>query len=278
MSILKPLFAIAAVAMASTAFAGERNDLPSCYKQAQLEGARPAPSGRELVVVVDQTIPMPQDIQRDSWDKIKTFVQPGDTVKLYSFSAYLPGEYTRLLYSGTLESEPSAETLDSESARKLRTLQVCLAQQGKGFDKGFGKAFVGALRDARSDIPKSEIMKAFRTIGEDMGKAGKGEHVLFLISDMLEHSDYTSFYAANQIQNLNVPSEIKKAQDKNLFADLRGARVYVAGAGLVTDSVKQAYRSGKTMDSLEAFWREYIVKSNGTLEGFGAPALGVSIQ
>jgi hypothetical protein len=36
-------------------------------------------------------------------------------------------------------------------------------------------------------------MNALRKFGEDMGKSGQGEHVLFLISDMLEHSDYTSF-------------------------------------------------------------------------------------
>ena len=277
MNVLKPLI-VASLALASTTFAAERNDLPSCYKKAQLVDAIPASSGRELVVVVDQTIPMPEDIQRDSWVKIKNFVQPGDSVKLYSFSAFLPGEYLRLLYSGTLETEPSAETRDSESARKLRTLDLCLAQQGKAFDSGFGKAFVGGLRGASSDIPKSEIMNALRKVGEDMGKSGQGEHVLFLISDMLEHSDYTSFYATNQIKNLNVKDEISKAQKNDLFADLNGARVYVTGAGLVTDGVKQAYRSGKTMDALEAFWADYILQSNGTLEGFGAPSLSVSLE
>lgn len=83
-------------------------------------------------------------------------------------------------------------------------------------------------------------MNALRKFGEDMGKSGQGEHVLFLISDMLGHSDYTSFYATNQIKNLNVKDEISKAQKNNLFADLDGARFYVAGAGLVTDGVKQA--------------------------------------
>lgn len=278
MRVAQVLLSAASLALASTAFAGDRNDLPSCYKQAQLVDAMPASTSRELVVVVDQTIPMPQDIQRDSWVKIKNFVRPGDTVKLYSFSAFVPGEYLRLLYTGNLEMPPTDETRNSVSMRKLRTLDTCLANQGKSFDSGFGKAFVGSLRAARQDIPKSEIMNAMRKIGDDLGKAGKGEHVLFLISDMLEHSDYTSFYASSQIKNLNVNEEIKKAKDRDLFANLNGARVYVSGAGLVTDGVKQAYRSGKTMDALESFWRDYFAQSNATLEGFGTPSLSVSLD
>jgi hypothetical protein len=95
---------------------------------------------------------------------------------------------------------------------------------------------------------------------------------------MLEHSDYTSFYAANQIKQLNVSNELKLAQSKGLYADLQGARVYVSGAGLVTDAVKHAYRSGKTMDALNDFWAQYLNASNATLEGFGTPSLSTDLR
>ena len=58
-----------------------------------------------------------------------------------------------------------------------------------------------------------------------------------------------------------------------LFADLRGARVFVLGAGLVSQETKYGYRSGKTMFALERFWREYFARSNASLQAFGAPAL-----
>ena len=56
-----------------------------------------------------------------------------------------------------------------------------------------------------------------------------------------------------QKQRATVDKELKLAGDKRLFADLDQARVYVTGAGLVTDSVKHAYRSGKTMGLINDF-------------------------
>src|SRR5690606_10845509 len=98
------------------------------------------------------------------------------------------------------------------------------------------------------------------------------------ISDMLEHSDYTSFYDAQRIRNLDAQNELAKAERNGLFADLKGSRVYVSGAGLVTDAVKHSYRSGQTMDSLEAFWAGFFESSNATLAAFGKPSLNVDLK
>ncbi|WP_077047333.1 hypothetical protein [Pseudomonas sp. KK4] len=278
MKALKALI-IAALVMPHIAMANERNDLQSCYETAQLPDLKPASPGRELIVVVDQTVPVPEDIQKQAWGQITRFVQPGDSIKLYSFSAFLPGEYLRLIYAGKLDKNVPEQARDDASARKLRTLDQCLARQPQDFEIGFGKLFVKSLRDARQDIPRSEIMNALRKIGDDIKTAEKApDHVVLLISDMLENSDYTSFYAKNQIKNLVVADELKKAQAHHLFADLSGARVYVTGAGLITDDIKQNYRSGKTMDALNAFWAGYFSQSNASLVGFGTPSLGGDLR
>ena len=270
---------ILALALPCAALAAERNDLQSCYARNGLVDIKPAGSGRELVVIIDQTIPMPEDLQRSSWGQIDRFVQPGDRVRLYTFSAFLPGEYQRLVYAGELDMPLQGDVRDDVNMRKLRGLDQCLATQKKAFQSGFGGLFVKGLREARQDIPKSEIMNTLRRVGEDMSKdQGVNERVVYLISDMLEHSDYTSFYAANQIKQLNVGNELKLAQSKGLYADLQGARVYVSGAGLVTDAVKHAYRSGKTMDALNDFWAQYLNASNATLEGFGTPSLSTDLR
>ena len=270
---------ILALALPCAALAAERNDLQSCYTRNGLADIKPAGAGRELVVIIDQTIPMPDDLQRSSWAQIDRFVQPGDRVRLYTFSAFLPGEYQRLVYAGELDMPLQGDVRDDVNMRKLRALDQCLAGQKKAFQAGFGGLFVKGLRDARQDIPKSEIMNTLRRVGEDMSKEqGVDERVVYLISDMLEHSDYTSFYAANQIKQLNVANELKLAQSKGLYADLQGARVYVSGAGLVTDAVKHAYRSGKTMEALKDFWAQYLKASNATLEGFGTPSLSTDLR
>lgn len=269
---------LAAMLLPAATMAVERNDMASCYTTSKLTEYKPAPSGRQLVVIVDQTIKMPEDIQRSSWQKIERFVQPGDQVKLYTFSAFVPGEYMRLLADVTLDVPPSEQVKSDMSRSKLRQFETCMNAQKPTFVRGVGGLFVKALRDANNDNPKSEIMHALREVGADMSQQPAKDRVVFLISDMLENSDYGSFYANSAIQNLNVPQEIKKATDKELFSDLSGARVYVAGAGLVTDSIKQKYRSGKTMDLLNQFWASYFEKSDARLEAFGAPMLNVDIQ
>lgn len=262
-----------------TVLASERNDLQSCYERSGLAGLAPAGTGRELVVIIDQTIPMPEDLQRASWGQIDRFVEAGDRVKLYTFSAFLPGEYLRLAYASQLDLPLEGEVRDDVNMRKLRSLDQCVTSQKKTFQAGFGKQFVKGLRDARQDIPKSEIMNSLRKVGEDMQREeGVTDRVVFLISDMLEHSDYTSFYASNQIKQLDVAGELELAKSKGLFADLLGSRVYISGAGLVTDSVKHAYRSGKTMDALGQFWSQYLSASNATLEGFGTPSLSTDLR
>ena len=270
---------ILALALPCAALAAERNDLQSCYARNGLSEIKPAGTGRELVVIIDQTIPMPEDLQRSSWGQIDRFVQAGDRVKLYTFSAFLPGEYLRLTYAGELDMPLEGEVRDDVNMRKLRGLDQCLTTQKKAFQAGFGKQFVNGLRQARQDIPKSEIMNSLRKVGEDMQREqGVNDRVVYLISDMLEHSDYTSFYAANQIKQLDVSKELKLAQSKGLYADLQGSRVYVSGAGLVTDAVKHAYRSGKTMGLINDFWKNYFASSNASLMAFGAPSLNVDLH
>lgn len=269
---------IAALLLPAAVMAAERNDMASCYDISKLSEFKPAPSGRQLIIIVDQTIKMPEDIQRSAWEKIDRYVQAGDQVKLYTFSAFVPGEYMRLQTDVTLEVPPVTSVRNNMGMSQLRQLDSCMNNQKAGFVRGVGGLFVKALRDANNENPKSEILHALREVGADLSQQSSKDRVVFLISDMLENSDYASFYANSSIQNLNVAQEIKKAADKGLFADLGGARVYVAGAGLVTDSIKQKYRSGKTMDLLNEFWSSYFLKSNAKLESFGAPMLNVDIR
>ena len=276
--MLKSLITMLALMTAVSASAAERNDLPSCYGKAHLNDQRAPTSGRLLNVVVDQTIPMPEDIQRAAWGNISRYVGPGDQVRLYSFSALVPGQYVRLLFAGTLDAPINPAQRDDIDMNKLRSFDACMAQQKALFEGSFGRQFVAALRGATADLPKSEIMFALREVAGDQAKIPADQRVLFVISDMLEHSDYTSFYAANKIRELNPAQELSKAQKSGAIGDLHGARVYVAGAGLITDAIKQNYRSGKTMDTLESFWRGYFEKSDATLADFGKPMLNVDLQ
>lgn len=259
--------------------AAERNDVPSCYTQAKINEFRSAPSGRMLTVVVDQTTPLTTDLQRTAWGHIKRFMQPGDKIRLYSFSAYLEGHYTRLQYAGELEQPIDPEVLGNVPMMATRKFDQCLKGQMPAMFQSFGKAFANAMGKSSSDIPRSEILFSMKAIGEDLKTAnGVNENVIFLMSDMLEYSDFGSFYQANGIREINPTTEMTKVEKQNLLADFSGARVYVHGAAFVPTEAKNGYRSGKMIQNLEAFWNTYFKKSNAELKGFGNPELTTAVE
>ena len=102
--------------------------------------------------------------------------------------------------------------------------------------------------------------------------------MLFLVSDMLENSDFSSFYQNNQIKTINPELEIAKVYKNQLQAEFPQVRVYVHAAGLVPNDVKHGYRSGKTMQSLQSFWQEYFSLAGASLEGFGSPSLTTDLR
>lgn len=278
MGSLFKAFALLSLFLPAALVAAERNDLGSCYDRARLSSYKPPASGRQLVLVVDQTVNMPEDLQRSAWAGITRFVQPGDQVKVYSFSAFVPGEYMRLLADVTLDTPPGEKTRNDMNMARLRTLDRCLKQQEQQFVGVVGGQFVKALREASEQLPRSEIMHALREVGQDIQRQVAKDRVLFLVSDMLENSDYTSFYANNRIRDLNLERELNLAEKQNVFADLQGVRVYVSGAGVVTSGIKHSYRSSKTMDRLQSFWFEYFKRSGALLEGFGMPMLNMELR
>lgn len=258
--------------------AAQRNDIPDCYDFAKVSQHRQPGSGRELTVIVDQTVPMPDSIQKATWAQITRFVEPGDRVRLYSFSAFLPDQFMQLRFAGELNTPLQGKIRDSIGMQSLRSFDKCLGEQRTFFRKQFGREFVTTLREASEDIPRSEIFHSLREIGRDLTRQPVDDRVVLLLSDMLENSDFGSFYANNRIRDLKPATELKRVGEKQLFADLQGARIYIAGAGLVTHSVTQAYRSGKTMELLEQFWRGYFEGSNAELAAFGSPSLNVDLH
>lgn len=259
--------------------AAERNDVPSCYAQARIDAFSAPPSGRLLTVVVDQTTPLTTDLQRTAWGHIKRFMRPGDKIRLYSFSAYLEGHYTRLQFAGALEQPIDEKVLGNVPMMAARKFDNCLKGQSALMFQRFGKAFANTMGKSSSDIPRSEILFSMKAIAEDLARAEEiDEHIVLLMSDMLEYSDFGSFYQANGIRQIDPATEMAKVEKQQLLSDFSGARVYVHGAAFVPTTAKNGYRSGKMIQNLEAFWRAYFEKSNAQLSGFGNPELTITVE
>lgn len=274
----RPLAGLLLGSLTLTAQAAERNDLPSCYDFAKLGQYRPAPSGRELVVVVDETTQLPKDLKDSAYAHALRFLKPGDGVRLYQFSAYLPGNYMKLLYAGQLEASLDAKVRDDIGMNSLHQLDACLAKQSQFFRQRFGQQMAASFAQPGSDIAKSEILFSLKQIGEDVAQRPAGDKVVLLVSDMLENSAFSSFYSNNRIRDIDPVAELKKVEQKGLFADLGGARIYVLAAGLVPSDAKNGYRSGSSLQRLESFWRDYFEHSHAQLAAFGTPSLTVDLQ
>lgn len=272
------LLVLACLGLPGHAHATQRNDVPSCYNYADMSADQPAPTGRELVVVIDQTTPLTADLRRTALNAALRFVQPGDEVLIYQFSAYLADSYTRLPFEGRMEVPVKKSQRDEIGMDSLRKLDRCLGQQQTFFTKLFTRKFDASAGTPSTHIAKSEIMFSLRQIAHDLAKRPASHRVVLLVSDLLENSDFGSFYARNALRTINPAAELKKAETNHLFTDFGGARVYVHAAGLVPADSTSSYRSGVAVEALRQFWTGYFEHSNATLEAFGAPSLTVDLQ
>lgn len=276
--------ALAMLAWGPAWAAGE--GIPSCYAaNPKAELAVPTPQ-LELFVLVDQTTPLDAALQAAVREQVGRLVQPGAAFTVASFSSYGQGRYLELLAGGALEVPIAEARRNSIGTKVLRDFDACLKGQLTYGRNMAATALHQALGGLSTEYAKSDVMGSVRELSQRIRESKAEEKVLFLVSDMLENSGITSFYANKNVRKLDVAAELKKAEAANMLADLGGARVFVLGAGLVqAPGGKGApakdsgvYRDPRIMETLRGFWEGYFTRSNGKLQAFGAPALMVPVR
>ena len=279
----KNLLSIAAFALCGTVLAGTDNDVPSCYAANKLQANAPATT-TELFVLVDQTTPLDATLQASVRDNVGRLITPGHAYTIASFSSFGQGQYLQVLSAGTLEQPLPGSQRDSIGARVLQSFDACMKGQADFGRRTAAAALHKALSGLNPDFAKSDVMGSIKAISARVRSSQANHNIVFLVSDMLEHSGISSFYASKNVRRLDVATELKKAEAAQMFGDLAGARVFVLGAGLVQSSSAAGtqdsgvYRDPQTMNALRQFWTQYVERSQGKLEQFGAPALLVPVQ
>lgn len=276
---MKHCLALLLLGISTAVTAAPRNDIPSCYDYAHMPQYRPAETGRELVIIVDQTVTVPLELKKSTWNQVLRFVQPGDHVMLYQFSALLQDNYMKRVFDGRLEMPfTDQKTRNGIGMDSLKSLDGCLVQQQQFFAKTLGGHMAASFADSQTRIAKSEILDSLKHIASDLQHSPSSQTTVLLISDMLENSDFDSFYRQQSIRELSPKDELQRVTRQGLLADFGGANVYVAGAGLIDINAKNSYRSGKVLQQLKAFWQAYFEASNAKLMGFGTPELTVDLR
>jgi len=275
--LMKTAVATWGLTLCVAAHAGVENDVPSCYEASKIGVPAPA-TQTELFILVDQTTPFDANLQASANENAGRLIKPGSAYVVASFSSFGQGRYMQVLSAGTLEQPIEESARNSIGMKLLRTFDECMRDQLTFGRVKAATALKTAFGGLSSDLAKSDILSALKELSGRVKQSAARDKIVFLLSDMLENSSVSSFYASHNVRAIDPTAEMKKAEAAQLIGDFGGARVFVLGAGLIQDDGKTgkdkgAYRDPKTMGKLHTFWEQYFTRSNAQLVDFGAPAL-----
>ncbi len=261
------------------------SDTPSCYAANKLDIPAPTPE-REVFVLLDQTTPLDATLQRSVAENLDRLLQPGTAYSLATFSSFGQGRYLEVLSAGTLERPLPDAARNSIGVKVLRNFDACLQGQQRYVRTQAAQTLQQGLAGISTAYVKSDVMASIREISSRVQQSRAADRILFVVSDMLENSGVSSFYAQRNMRQIDAATELKKAEANGMLASLAGARVFVLGAGLVQDPKAKngvardsgVYRDPRAMAALKDFWAQYFQRSQATLEQFGMPALLVPVN
>lgn len=268
-------FVLLGLLTSNAALAAPKRLLPNCYSYANLDVAT-VPPAVELFVLIDQTSPLGPNLQQAAANIVKPFLKEGNAFSIIQFSAFTQGHYTDVLASEQLNQLIEDQERNTIGKLQLAKFDKCMSVQSANAAKIAGAALRKAYAGTTSDMAKSDILFSLKDISAMVNRSAAREKVVLLVSDMLENSAITTFYANRAVRKIDPAKEYSLVTGNNLLGDFAGARIYVMGAGLLSDDAKLAkgvYRDPKTMLTLQQFWKKYFQNANGELIEFGQPVL-----
>lgn len=269
---------VAAFCATSPARAGLVDDVPSCYQANHIKPFA-TPYDHLIYVLVDQTVSLDKGLQRSALENINRLLVPGTKFVVAEFSAFSQGHYLQVLHTGIIERPiPKARQGDIVTTH-LRAFKTCLQEQ-VAFARHMALLTTDQVMQAStSTLHQSDILNALKTVAPAIASDSAKWKTLFVVTDGLENSSVTSFYAHNTVRAISASAELKKAKAAGLIGDFGGAKVYVLGGAMMpaaasgTLAERDGYRDPKTLHDLYDFWNKYFQAANAKLVEFGEPAL-----
>lgn len=258
--------------LSGNVYADASNQIPSCYAANKMEVVAPTIQ-HEVLILIDETTVLDENLQNALFSISQSLIAPGVKFSILSFSAFAQGRYLSTKVSGVLELPLLKEARSSVGVKVLKNFDACMAGQAHYALSLAAKAEKLVLQAASSDLQKSDVIASLAEVSRLVKNSTIQKKTVLVVSDMLENSTVSSFYANNNVRHIDPVKEINIASKAKMLGDFSGADIYVMGAGVVPEKGKAVYRDPKTMAALKSFWTEYFNKSNGNLVEFGMPAL-----
>lgn len=265
-------------ALPKNAQAAVDNQVPSCYSIPGLELTAPT-IDRELFLLIDQTTPLDDELKRAVLSNVGNIAVPGTKFVVGSFSSFGQGRYLEIITAGTIEPPLTQDQRDASSKKPLAAFDACINKQLDYARKLVANAIRKAYEGISPSLSRSDILDSVKKLGERVKASPSKDKIIFLVSDMIENSSITSFYAQNSVRQIDPAKEFQISQRSNMVPSTGPARVYVLGAGLIQapnqSKIQNSdiYREPQKIQALKKFWELYFSAGGATLEEFGAPAL-----
>ncbi|MBE0492650.1 MAG: hypothetical protein IBX44_10450 [Sulfurospirillum sp.] len=221
---------------------------------------------REVFIIVDQTTSFPKKIRKSSVINIFSILNPKTAANLFTFSEYSKDRYISFVDHYYFYSKLDDVQLYNFGKKEKKHFDQCWKAQDIGLKRKLANDIYEHFKEKNEIVKNSEIFFSLKELSKNAIKVSKTkEKIVFILSDMLENSNHTSFYKG-ELKKLDIEKEMKIVKEKKLLGDFDGADIIVVGAGLVD---QENYRDGDDMIRLKEFWSEYFKLSNGNLKFFG---------
>lgn len=249
-----------------------RNDVPSCARHYNIPELQKL--HRQYLIIVDLTVKLSDEAKNDTLNRVRRSIRQGDRVQVISFSSTNEKELTLVQFDGRVDLQPTEDDYETKfPGNEVEQARTCFKNQIKLVqDKVLGilssKLDVPIIDAKRSEILKSLGVATTQSLNDTAGT----EKQVLIISDMIEHSDITSFYKDRSLRLIEPQKELAIVKNAKLTSDFKMANVYIAGAASVSEPKKNTVGI-RERTALKEFWENWFKQSNANIKAWGEPAL-----
>lgn len=252
-----------------------------CYELAKIPQEKRI-NNSHTVLLLDETTVFDAAQRKHIVERVMPLLAEGSTLEVISFSAFSQGRYSTPGIKVHLAAPLDDSTKMDTRKNIVKNFEVCLILGQRNAVKALEAQMEEYFSKASSELARSDIVGVLKEVGDNiMSRVTAREKRVVLVSDMLENSDLSSFYSKGLPREIKPADEFARVKAKGMTTDLRHAKVWVIGAGVVPVSDKkvlQSYRSSAVMAGLKSFWTQYFEESNAVMAGFGQPLLLAPIK
>ncbi len=265
--LLLSVFSVAFL-LSAHSISAQAQEFPERYKNCYADpsfGFKKTPDQKaHLYVLIDQTVGFDIELQKNVYQAVINFLQPGLTISIFNFSSNVNKQSIKRASRLWLDTKlTSLQGFFADGDQDL--LAACQDKQKAIVQRIIGVNLSKIFNDKTPTRTHSEVLYNLKIISDAFRRDRIKRKYILLVSDMIENSHIASFYDKEILKRVNIKEELKAIKAKGYVNNFRGARVFIAGGGYGQES--------PFIGNLEAFWRAYFNANKGKLIEFGKPQI-----